>query len=408
MGRFGGRLRISWGEEGWKDFKEGAVSLALCNFGDYISGLFLQVFTPIIKSAPILVALLPAASDARGDVYSSYGSRLGTLLHLGLFEKYSKGELTAIFTILITINIWVGFITSLAALGVGAVSSVTSVVFITLVSALLASVFMLPSTTWLAIISFRRGYDPDNIVAPISTLFGDMITVPAIIGAYEISVLVGGLFKELIIALSLTTVISLLALMIRKGIRDPAYRRSLKVLRENTPMIIVATSLSMLAGLVLLVNINKIIESVGVLAVIPAFLEDGGAIAIRFSSRLSTSMHLGIIKPALLPSDKWVITQFLINVSHGLMIFTSLAIFGYSIALLRGAGNIAASIFLSVVGAGLVLTALITLVTYYAGIASFKIGIDPDNVLAPILTSIADITGTLSLASFISLMIHPG
>ena len=408
MGRFGGRLRISLGEEGWRDFREGAVSLALCNFGDYVSGFFLQMFTPVIRSAPFLMALLPAASDARGDVYSSYGSRLGTILHLGLFEDYFRGELTAVFTILLIINIWVGLITSIAALGVGAVSSVTSVIFITLVSALLASAFMLPSTTWLAMISFRHGYDPDNIVAPISTLFGDMVTVPAIIGSYELSASIGGLCKELVIASSLGVIAFLTLHTFRRGLHDPAYRRGLRVLRENIPMILSATSLSMLAGLVLLVNINRIVESVGVLAVIPAFLEDGGAIAIRFSSRLSTSLHLGMIKPSPIPSNRWVLTQFVINMAHGLMIFTSLATFGYLIALMRGGMSIAGDVFLSVIAAGLVLTALVTIVTYYGGVASFKAGIDPDNVLAPILTSIADITGTLSLATFISVIIHTG
>ncbi|HIP85740.1 MAG TPA: magnesium transporter, partial [Pyrodictium sp.] len=40
----------------------------------------------------------------------------------------------------------------------------------------------------------------------------------------------------------------------------------------------------------------------------------------------------------------------------------------------------------------------------YLALLSFKIGIDPDNVLAPILTSIADVTGIASLTLMLNLI----
>ncbi|MCD6323559.1 MAG: magnesium transporter, partial [Desulfurococcales archaeon] len=330
------------------------------------------------------------------------------LLHLGLYSKFSKAELASLILILVTVNSWVGFLTGAAALGLVGDVRIFNLIFIALASALLSSLFMIPSTTWLATISFRKGFDPDNLVAPIATLFGDMVTVPTIIASYRLSLHIPTPFMELAVSASAVTALASAGWIILKSRRgDPAWRRAVKVVKENTPIILASTSLSTAAGMVLLVNIDNIIESVGILAVVPAFLEDGGAIACRFSSRLSTSLHLGLLPPHPVPKSPWVGKQVIINFIHGLMIFTSLGVFGYAVAVWRGGAGLGVWIFLAVEVAGLILTGLISLITYYMAIAAFKAGIDPDNVLAPLLTSLADIIGTSSLAAMIAVFIHP-
>lgn len=401
--------RVDISEEVKKDFKEGAFSLILCNLGDYISGFFLQVFSPIIQSAPILIALLPAASDARGDVYSSYGSRLGTLLHLGLAKKMIREELTALVTILISINFWVGALTALVAWAVSAEAGIepTTTIFTAMASAVLSAAFMIPATTWLAFTAFKKGLDPDNLVAPIATLFGDMITVPTIIASYGIATKLPPHLKVVMIASLLSLAVIMSASVVARYRRRGAHARAWRIIKQNLPVIMLATSFSMAAGVILLVNIEAIIQGLGVLAVIPAFLEDGGAIACRFSARLSTSLHLGKVRVEAVPRDRWVISQFIVNAIHAVMIFGALGVFGYAIALWGGATPAwGFKVFTTVLLAGLMLTAIISVLTYYAAIASFKVGIDPDNVLAPILTSLADIIGTSSLAAVLLLMMH--
>jgi len=403
------RFRRGWGAEVRKDFIEGAASLMLCNLGDYISGFFLQVFTPIIQSAPVLIALLPAASDARGDVYSSYGSRLGTLLHLGLARRLIREELIALVTILIGVNLWVGTLTVLVSIAFRAEVGIEplTTVFTALTSALIASVFMIPATTWLATTSFKRGIDPDNVVAPIATLFGDVVTVPTIIAGYEIARRAPLSVKAglTVVTASLATYLTLV--VARRVRRGGTYARAWRVIKQNLPMIMAATSMSMVAGVILLVNIESIVAGVGVMAVIPAFLEDGGAIACRFSAKLSTSLHLGRVTLEALPRDRWVLTQIGLNIAHSIMIFGALGTFGYLMALWGGASvTWAIKVFTTVLLAGIMLAVLISVITYYAALASFRVGIDPDNVLAPILTSIADAVGTSSLAFILTLMMH--
>ncbi len=401
--------RVDVSEEVRKDFKEGAFSLILCNLGDYISGFFLQVFSPIIRSAPVLIALLPAASDARGDVYSSYGSRLGTLLHLGLARKMIREELTALVTILISINFWVGALTATVAWIVSAEVGIepTATIFTAMASAIFSAAFMIPATTWLAFTAFKKGLDPDNIVAPIATLFGDIITVPTIIASYGIAAKLPPHLRAVMIAALLSLAAIMTVSVAIKYKHRGMYVRAWRIIKQNLPVIMLSTSFSMAAGIVLLVNIEAIIQGLGILAVIPAFLEDGGAIACRFSARLSTSLHLGKVRAEVVPKDRWVISQFIVNAIHAVMIFGALGVFGYAMALWGGAVPAwGFKVFATVLLAGLMLTAVISVLTYYAAVASFKAGIDPDNVLAPILTSLADIIGTSSLATVLLLMIH--
>ncbi len=392
-------------EEFKKDLKEGAVSLMLCNLGDYISGYFLQIFQPIIMHAEILLALLPAASDARGDVYSSYGSRLGTLLHLGMAKKLIRAELMALSSILILINTWIGLLTFIVSIVFGKYNlEPYSTVFVAVLSAVISSIIMIPSTTWLAFTSFKRGINPDNVVAPIATLFGDMVTVPTIVFAYLIATDIPRLFMLLFTLVLLIIPAYVFYRVVTRGENDPL-ERTWNILVQNMPIIMFSSSMSMFAGVILMTNINNIVKGLGILAVIPAFLEDGGAIACRFSSRLSTSLHIGSIKIKWIPSDSWTLKQFLLNLIHALMIFGSLSIFGFAVAISRGATIMwGFKVIEIVMSAGLLLTAIITILTYYAAMASFKAGIDPDNTLAPILTSIADIIGTSSLALMLIVM----
>ncbi len=392
-------------EEFKKDLKERAVSLMLCNLGDYISGYFLQIFQPIIMHAEILLALLPAASDARGDVYSSYGSRLGTLLHLGMAKKLIRAELMALSSILILINTWIGLLTFVVSIVFGKYNlEPYSTVFVAVLSAVISSILMIPSTTWLAFTSFKRGINPDNVVAPIATLFGDMVTVPTIVFAYLIATDVPRLFMLLFTLVLLIIPAYVFYRVVTRGENDPL-ERTWNILVQNIPIIMLSTSMSMFAGVILMTNINNIVKGLGILAVIPAFLEDGGAIACRFSSRLSTNLHIGSIKIKWIPSDSWTLKQFLLNLIHALMIFGSLSIFGFAVAISRGASILwGLKVIEIVMSAGLLLTVIITILTYYAAMASFKAGIDPDNTLAPILTSIADIIGTSSLALMLIVM----
>lgn len=393
-------LRLS--KESVKDLREGLGSLFLCNVGDYVSGVFLHIFRPVIEKAPIILALLPAASDARGDVYSSYGSRLGTLLHLGLFDKHYRRELETLLVLVIGVNTWIGILVAVLGLLLGHSMPVIDVVFLALASALISAAFMVPATTLLALKSFEKGLDPDNMVAPIATLFGDLVTIPSIVLGYEIETRIPSTAKLVLVsALLLLLAVLIIRIYMLRSRREPGYRRAARIIRENLSVIIASTLLSGLAGAFLLDNMTRLLAWPGILVVVPAFLEDGGAIASRFSSRLATKLHLGSVEPSCSRPSGWVLEQLVVNTIHALMVFTSLGVLGAAAAILSAAPLAwALRVFSAVLLAGLALTMVVSGLTYCLAIGSFRYGLDPDNVLTPLLTSLADILGVMSLVGF--------
>ncbi len=387
--------------ESRRDFREGAISLILCNAGDYVSGMFLQFFHSIISKAPVILALLPAASDARGDVYSSYGSRLGTLLHLGLFWNHYRRELEALVILIILVNTWIGVLVAIFSTLTNTSLHIFNTIFLAILSAFISAILMIPATTLLAVKSFERGLDPDNLVAPIATLFGDLVTIPSLVLGYKASLYMPSWTKIiLIISLVVLAIAFIIRIHVFKAHGD-SYTRVLRIIRENASVIMVSTLLSSLAGVLLLDNMTRLLTWPGVLAVVPAFLEDGGAIATRFSSRLATKLHLGSVKPSPWPSD-WVVEQFMINILHAIIIFASLGVFGALMALFAGAQvTWATRVFVAVILAGMVLTTIMSIVSYYLAVKAFQYGLDPDNLLAPLLTSLADILGVMSLVALV-------
>ncbi len=377
-----------------RDFLEGLGSLIMCSFGDYVAGYLLHISAPLLRGAGYLLALLPAASDARGDVYSSYSSRLSTLLHTGLSERFMRSEAYGLIALVLLVNTWIGVLvySTLVVMGGCRWLSVLPVAGIAVAAGVLSMIVMAPLATVLSVTVFRHGVDPDNVVVPLVTFIGDTVTVPSIIAAY----LVLGRNEPLSLAVAAAAPLAAAAILFHGSRRlGPGERARLRrIMGENTMVIVAATVMSSVAGLLLFRGLDTLLGEAGLLAVLPAFLEDGGAIGCRFSARLSSMLHLGEASPDLVPRNTSVYAEAAVNLLHGLVVFSLLAVFGV-------VNGLSAPAALSVVAAGLALTAAITVFSYYAAVVSMKKGLDPDNVLAPFITSVADILGSALLLAFI-------
>ena len=82
----------------------------------------------------------------------------------------------------------------------------------------------------------------------------------------------------------------------------------------------------------------------------------------------------------------------------GLIIFPLIGIFGYVAGTLIGLPgyNLLKMILISLT-AGEILVIIVNFLSYYLSTISFKIGVNPDNVVIPILTSLMDFVGTACL-----------
>jgi len=354
-----------------------------------IPGLVLSSFSYIFTLLPALIILIPPSTDLRGNIYGSLGSKLGTYLHIGKIEpkfkidpKITENLLLSLF-LLLGVSIFIGFIVakvSTSDLVVG-----INIILIAAIAALLSSILMMPATLAIAIGSYKKGWNPDNITAPIITLIGDMVTLPII-------------FLSTTIVLAMVLPIKLILIIIFILILIILFNKiNKKDVKESLPILILCSLISLCAGLILSHRIEELIIVPGILTIVPAFLVDGGAISSIIAARLSSMLHLGILQPKFIP-PKEILKGFLVMHLIGFVVFTSVGIVGQLANHVLSIPTIPTLYMLaSTIVAGQIVIGISNFLTYYISIISFKKGVDPDNITIPILTSLMDVIGSFSL-----------
>jgi mgtE-like transporter len=130
---------------------------------------------------------------------------------------------------------------------------------------------------------------------------------------------------------------------------------------------------------------------------IPVINSVSGNIGSVLGARLASGLHVGYITLSL--KDKEMHDNLLISLLIGIFTYAFLAILIYSIA---SFGNliedIALSEFIAIfVLTGVLLVSTVSLVSVLTAFLSFKRGLDPDDMVAPIVTTVGDVMGIVFL-----------
>jgi mgtE-like transporter len=170
-----------------------------------------------------------------------------------------------------------------------------------------------------------------------------------------------------------------------------------RILWESYPVLVLCAVLSLSAGLILNSQIESIKALPLILVMVPPINGINNNVCSILGSRLTSALHIGTIEPrfgeqvALRKNTRaaWIM-------SVGVFIFTS-AIF-FILALLAGIGLVnSIVIMLAFFIASMVAIAVTMFCTIELAFLSFKRGLDPDNIVIPIVTSIGDIAGVSCL-----------
>lgn len=345
---------------------------------------------------PALIVLIPPSIGLRGNIYASLGSRLGTYLHTGRIEP--KFEVNPIITenihsstfLLLVLSIFNGFVSAEIASALGLHSFtfelVLDLILISVLAAFLSAVFMVPTTLALAIGSYKWGWDPDNLTAPLITLMGDVITLPLIFASVDAVFAIDLPLK--LTSVMMVVVATLILYRLSRG--EVGWR----IIRESAPILITCALINFGAGTILGKEVEGLVTIAGILTIIPAFLEDGGAMGGILASRFSSMLHLGLLEPKIFP-EREVLRSFAVMHILGFVVFALVGIFGQIVNYILSIPTIpTAYMIATTVMAGQLLTVLLNLMAYYFSILSFMKGIDPDNIGIPLITSLMDVLGT--------------
>jgi mgtE-like transporter len=171
-------------------------ALLISSGGDLLAGLTLGSVTHTLDRLPGLLVLVPAAIGMRGNVFGALGSRLGTLVHTGEFRLSRRrdspvGQNVAVSLLLsLALSAALAFLAKavIVASGLRGAISIPDLVVVSVLGGMLSSIVVLVLTIGVAVLSVRRGWDLDNVAAPVVTAAGDIVTLPALFAA---TVLVG-------------------------------------------------------------------------------------------------------------------------------------------------------------------------------------------------------------------------
>ena len=136
--------------------------------------------------------MIPAFLEEGGNIGSILASRLSSRLHLGLIEpefKLDKNlvmELISSFILCFCVFPLVGImnfisskLTNLQTL------NLIDTILLTTISGVILTIIISLITVLLSFISYRRGYDPDNILIPIVTSTADILGIMILIFTFD-------------------------------------------------------------------------------------------------------------------------------------------------------------------------------------------------------------------------------
>ena len=166
------------------------------------------------------------------------------------------------------------------------------------------------------------------------------------------------------------------------------------VYRQALPVILVSLIAGLFAGTILgSEQMREGIESVpGILLLLPAFLATRGGVYGSLGARISTGLHQGIIEPNF-ELDPRLTNAIVASFINGMAVSVFIAVITFAVlALLGGGGNLIELVGIMVI-AGLLSAILMLSVLISVIFLGYRRGLDPDNVIGPVVTTLGDVFG---------------
>ncbi len=391
------RLFGYWRSE-TRTLRQGLVALVLSTAAGFVAGLTLAHLTGTLTELPGLYVLIPAAVGMRGTIFGAIGARLGTANAAGLLtiDLRPGGVLrrNVVVAVLTTFSsaLWIAILARIVSAIAGQPSiPLSQLLIISVVGGAIGSGLILVITVALSAASTRLGWDLDSVSTPMVTALGDVTTLPSLFLA---TLLLGHG--------SITTTIALVSLALALVCIAIAYRTNDRLLRkivwEMTATILLTPILDVLAGQLQEARLPQLSAVPVLIAVIPPFVSQAGALGGIFSSRISSKMQLGVITPRGRPEIPAIVDGSIVA-ALSVVVFLLIGTIGWLLGIVTGLPNVptAASLIGGTLLAGILVTPITIVVGYYLAIVTYRFGLDPDNQGVPIITSVMDLAGVAVL-----------
>lgn len=390
--------------EGSSNIKQSFAAIFLSIITDVLAGLFLGNLQETLLLLPGLLVLIPGAMSMRGNIFGALGSRLGTALHMKRIDgfdrksKYIRNNIYSSITLTIFTSIALAFIARALLLAAGFPSAgVLQLLLVSFIGGIVSGAILLAITFGITFLSNKHKWDPDNVTSPLITAFGDFFTIPALalaahftLGAPVFYIMVMSVIVAAVAIINLVMVFTTESSHDAMVFRDGSYKN---IVLQSVIVMLFAGALSAAAGLILESSLHDLIGATIIIALVPAFLEEGGNIGNILSSRMATRLHEGRLD-ARLALDSEIKREVASSYILSLLVFPIVTVLVY---LFGGFTQSLGKLLFTATIAGLLLTTIVVAVSIVVSIVSFRYKINPDNVTIPLITGTADIVGVTTL-----------
>jgi len=368
------------------------------DFGGLLAGFVLATQLNVFQLSQWAIAIYPAIVSAKGVIGGLLSGRLSTALHIGTVYPRFFGNTKSFYTLyaaLTVITLATSVAMSLVSLVFGLLFwGITIADFFAILRVVIATMalglFLTLVTVKVAFVTFQRGLDPDVVVYPIMSTTADIFITLCYVLVLNLTYLID--FGQHVISLIVLLHGVIILYILPRNIRD---REFLKTIRESLFTMILVAFIVNVTGTVLKRISIVIEERREIYTVYPALIDMVGDVGSVVGSTATTRLALGLLRPSLSAMR-----------NHAMQIISAWTASVIMFALLAVSSLLINNIFTPYGLVGLASVLLVTnliavaatvLVSFIVAIITFQRGLDPDNFVIPIESSLADSMTSIAL-----------
>jgi cation transporter-like permease len=367
--------------------------------------LYLGIFS--IDEAPWALFLFPGILSVRGAVGGLFSGHLGTGLHLGTIKPvFTKNtdDFQTLLRVIVTLALVSGISVGVGTWVFGVFLWNAAIIdFLPLMAVIIATmalsvVFVSPLTMVFAVLSFRRGLDPDVVVYPVTSPVSDIINTSCYVLSLALFFLFGSLGHYLIWILDIVFVCFVVYIFI-KNVSNTNF---VGIIREFLLTLFFVTIIVNVTGS-LLNRITGVASGTAIYAVYPAIIATVGGVGSIIGSTATTKLALGLIKPSFSSLKEhidavggaWLASIIMF------VLYALLSVFVSGITTLDTLTSFTGQLLVT----NIIAVSIMIIIAYAVAIFTFRRGWNPDNFVIPIESSLADTITTGAVLIVLALII---
>jgi len=368
--------------------------------GDLLAGGVIASQIDFLRAIPWAMAVYPGMLSARGAVNGVLSGRLSTGMNIGSMKPSLWGNteefwstISAAFTLTLlasaSLTLTVG--STVLLLGGRGGAGLPGLFAVILASMGISQAIMAPTTAVAASLFFRAGVDPDYVTYPSMSTVADFVVSAVYVATLK--VYSSGRTGRLAISLAAFAYALCVLILAAKHARGEVFRF---ILREASLAILIVSVIVAATGN-LLVRVETVVRGrTEIYVIYPALLTMVGDFGSIVGSIATTKLAIGTSRPDM---------RLLADIAPEALgawtaWFAAIQAFGAVTAVVSGSGSSVEWLAGVLALGGTLSTATMLAVSLGVAVLTFRMGLDPDNFVNPIESSLADAvtTGSLLLA----------